>query len=154
MLFPGFAGNWQSSGIFTYSSGSWMTITSGVDNSLTGVGADRPNVVANARLDDPAIRQWFNTAAFVKNGPGAYGNAGPAILSGPGRWNLDAAVWRTFPIKEHVRADLRWEAFNVLNHPVWSAPNGNIQAGGGAFGTISTTAIDMRQLQLGLKYTF
>jgi hypothetical protein len=46
----------------------------------------------------------------------------------------------------------RLEAFNVLNHPVWGAPNGNVAAGG--FGEISTTAIAMRQLQLGLKYSF
>jgi hypothetical protein len=59
----------------------------------------------------------------------------------------------------------RLEAFNVFNHPVWGAPNGNVLAGPtfpGApanaahqgFGVISSTALPMRQLQLGLKYSF
>ena len=53
----------------------------------------------------------------------------------------------------------------VANHPSWGAPNGNIMAGAAfpgapanaahqGFGVISTTAIPMRQLQLGLKYSF
>jgi hypothetical protein len=57
------------------------------------------------------------------------------------------------------------EAFNVLNHPVWGAPNGNVQAGPAfvgapanaphsGFGVVTTTAVPMRQLQAGLKYSF
>ena len=63
------------------------------------------------------------------------------------------------------RSQARVEAFNVLNHPVWGAPNGNILAGGAfpgapenaahqGFGVITSTALPMRQIQLGLKYTF
>jgi hypothetical protein len=53
----------------------------------------------------------------------------------------------------------------VFNHPVWGAPNGNILAGAAfpgapanaahqGFGVITTTAIPMRQIQLGVKYSF
>jgi hypothetical protein len=53
----------------------------------------------------------------------------------------------------------------VFNHPSWGAPNGNILAGAAfsgapsnaahqGFGVISSTALPMRQLQLGLKYSF
>jgi hypothetical protein len=146
------AGHWLASGIFTASTGSPMTITSGVDNSLTGVGADRPNVVADGHIDNPTIRQWFNTSAFVKNGPGTYGNAGPGILTGPGRWNLDGAVWRTFRITEQVRADLRWEAFNVLNHARFNNPGTSLNTGN-TFGVISS-AQDPRIMQGALKFTF
>ena len=38
------AGNWQASGIYTFTSGSWLTMTDGTDVSLTGLGTDRPNV--------------------------------------------------------------------------------------------------------------
>jgi len=146
------AGHWQASGIFTASTGSPMTITSGVDNSLTGVGSDRPNVIADARRDNPTIGQWFNTAAFVKNGPGTYGNAGPGILTGPGRWSLDAAIWRTFTFSERVRSDLRWEAFNVLNHARFNNP-GTTLSNGNTFGVISS-AQDPRIMQVALKVVF
>lgn len=146
------AGHWQASGIFTASSGSPLTIASGVDNSLTGVGADRPNVIGDAKLADPAIQQWFNTAAFVKNGPGTYGNNGPGNLTGPGRWNLDAAIWRTFRIREQIRTDLRWEAFNVLNHARFNNPGTSLSSGN-TFGIISS-AQDPRIMQVALKVTF
>ena len=71
------------------------------------------------------------------------------------------------PYNEHHQVQFRAEAFNLLNHPNWGGPNGNINAGAAipgqpanaphaGFGTINTlaTGIDMRQLQLGLKYTF
>jgi hypothetical protein len=146
-----FAGNWQASGIFTYSSGSWMTITSGVDNPLTGVGSGRPNVSGDWHVAQPTLSQWFNTAALTKNGPGAYGNAGTSIIPGPYGWNLDGAVWRTFPIREQVKADLRWEAFNVLNHARFNNP-GTTLSNGNTFGEINSQA--PRILQVALKITF
>jgi hypothetical protein len=53
---------------------------------------------------------------------------------------------------EQHRLQFRFEAFNVLNHPVWGAPNSNTQSPG--FGSINGTAVAMRQLQVALKYLF
>jgi hypothetical protein len=69
------------------------------------------------------------------------------------------------PYSEHHQVQFRFEAFNVLNHPSWSNPNGNILAGAvfpgqpstnahQGFGTITGTTVPMRQLQLALKYSF
>ena len=68
---------------------------------------------------------------------------------------LDFSVHKNFrmPWDGHS-LQFRAEAFNVLNHPVWGAPGGNISSAN--FGVISSTAggINMRQLQMGLKYSF
>jgi hypothetical protein len=146
------AGNWQASSIFTYSSGSWMTITSGVDNSLTGVGADRPNVVGDWHVAQNTLSQWFNTAAFSKNGPGQYGNAGVAIIPGRANWNLDAAIWRSFSLKEAIKLDVRWEAFNVVNHTRFNNPGTALNTGN-TFG-ITSSAQAPRIMQAALKMTF
>lgn len=69
------------------------------------------------------------------------------------------------PYSEHHALQFRLEAFNVFNLPVWGAPNANIRAGAAfpgapanavhqGFGVISSTALPMRQLQVGLKYLF
>ncbi len=78
---------------------------------------------------------------------------------------MDAALHKSFVIHEHHQFQIRFEAFNVLNHPNWGEPSANILAGAAiageptnyahaGFGTISGTATSMRQIQLGMKYTF
>jgi len=37
-------------------------------------------------------------------------------LRGPGLWNLDLAMTKTFPVTEHVNVEFRAEGFNILNH--------------------------------------
>lgn len=146
------AGNWQGSSIFTASSGSWLTITSGVDSSLTGVGSDRPNIVGDWHVTQNTLTQWFNTAAFARNAAGQYGNAGVGIIPGRANWNLDASISRTFPVKEVLKVDLRWEAFNVLNHARFNNPGTSLNAGT-TFG-VTSTAQAPRIMQLALKVTF
>ena len=145
------AGNWGLSQIFTYRSGSPLTITSGADNSLTAAGMDRPNVIADPHVDAPTINRWFNVSAFQANSAGTYGNAGRGILFGPSAWNFDFALWRIVPIREGVSTDLRFEAFNLFNHARFGDPATNIRSG--TFGRI-TTAADPRILQLAFKVTF
>jgi hypothetical protein len=88
-------------------------------------------------------------------------------VTAPGTFGIDAELHKAFvmPYNEHHQLQFRFEAFNVLNHPNWGGPNGNILAGGAipgapagsahaGFGVISSIAIPMRQLQVALKYTF
>ena len=78
---------------------------------------------------------------------------------------IDAALAKNFVLPNGHRIQARVEAFNVFNHPVWGAPNGNILAGAAfpgasenaahqGFGVITSTALPMRQIQLGVKYSF
>jgi len=51
-------GNWQISPIVTYHTGSWYAPYDGIDNSLSGVGLDRPDAIGNPyvkNLHTPAI---------------------------------------------------------------------------------------------------
>jgi hypothetical protein len=146
------AGDWQTSGIYTYTSGAWLTMTDGTDVSLTGLGGDRPDVAADWHVASPTIKQWFNTSAFTKQAAGTFGNAGRSTIVGPANWNLDAALWRTFRVTESTKVDLRMEAFNVLNHTRFNNP-GTALNNGNTLGQI-TSALDPRILQLALKLNF
>jgi len=144
-------GHWQLGSLFSVHTGFPFTPTTGVDNSLTGVGQDRPNVVGSPYVRDTNSLVWINPAAFVANPLGTFGNAGYNSLIGPGYYDLDANLTRRFQIREHQRFELRFEFFNILNHtnlnlPVTSRSSAN-------FGRIQSAA-DPRILQFAAKFNF
>ena len=145
------ANDWQLSVIATKRTGFWLTPTTGTDSSLTGVGADRPNAIRSATLSNPTIFSWFDTGAFVANPPGTYGNAGRDSIESPGGFNIDAAAMRHIAVTERSYFELRAEAFNVLNHPVFQNPGTTLSSQN--FGRI-LSANDPRILQFALKYVF
>jgi hypothetical protein len=161
-------GGWQIGGIWTMQSGLPQVITiGGVDRSGTGNGYDRPiaTLASNGYAANLTPSRWYDPAAFVEQPAGTYGNVGRDTMITPAIRALDFDAHKEFRIHESHRLQFRIEAFNVLNHPVWSAPNGNILAGATfpgqpatnahqGFGVVSGTAIAMRQLQMALKYSF
>ncbi len=162
-------GGWQLGGIWTAQTGLPQNISiGGVDRSNTGVGYDRPNGTGvNPYVSSPTPSRWYDPAAYVEAPSGTFGNVGRNTLVGPGIFALDMDAHKEFhmPYKEGHTLQFRLEAFNVMNHPVWTAPNGNILAGAAfagqpstnahqGFGVITGTAVPMRQVQLALKYFF
>jgi len=151
-----FAGGWQIGGIWTLQSGFPQTITIGGSDRSGGGGLfDRPNATGiSPYMSNPTPSAWFNPAAFVLEPAGTFGNVGRNTAIGPGFFTLDFSAHKEFrmPYSEQHTLQFRFEAFNVLNHPVWGAPNSNTQSSG--FGTVTGTAVAMRQLQLALKYYF
>ncbi len=165
-------GYWNGSGIFTASSGSPFTVTSINSNYTTnGIGGDRPNRFANpyvggtvaanpnAQSGCPTVvhawQNWFNPCAYGNNPTfGQFGDEGRNQLYGPGAWDFDMAIWRTFPISERVHLDFRAEVFNLFNHPVLSNPSSSLSSStpGRISSVVSTT--NPRQLQGAIKINF
>ncbi len=83
-----------------------------------------------------------------------FGDSGRNVLSAPGRNNLDLSLQRDFrvPIEHAAVLQFRLEAFNALNHPQFAAPGATV--GNAAYGTITGTSNENRQLQLGVRVTF
>jgi hypothetical protein len=150
------AGNWQLSGILSIQSGAFWTVTSGRDNSLTGVNLDRPDLVGNYALDNRTFSNWFNAGAFRANAGGSFGNAGRDIVLGPKTINCDLGLMRQFPIHESIKLEFRAEAFNVINHPnldTTVTSSFHLSLSDPKIGQI-TGAADPRILQFALKLHF
>jgi hypothetical protein len=163
-------GGWQTGGIFTLQSGMPGTLgIGGIDNASTAAGGyDRPNAMGvSPYLDNPTPSRYWNPDAYVEAPPGQFGNVGRNSIVGPGIIGFDAEIHKVFqmPWKENHRIQFRFEAFNVLNHPNWGMPSLNILSGAARpgqpstaahqnFGVVTSTQGAMRQLQLGLKYSF
>jgi hypothetical protein len=150
-------GGWELSGLVRLASGNPFSVISGRDNSLTAVGNDRPDVIGDPNLPTDRPRQdliarYFNTDAFRANATGRFGNAGRNTIIGPGVANVDAGLFKEFPIwKESHKLQLRSEFFNLFNRPNFNNPTNNLISP--SFGRI-LSAQPARQIQLALKYLF
>jgi hypothetical protein len=77
----------------------------------------------------------FNPAAFTlppldptTGDPTRQGDFGRNGLRGFGAWQWDFAAHRDFPLNEHLQLQFRAELFNVLNHPNFAPPGGDLNA--------------------------
>jgi hypothetical protein len=144
-------GDWQLSPIISARSGFPFSPAAGQDNSRTGVGADRPDIVGDPYVRNLNTQQWLNPAAFVANAVGAFGNAGWNSLRSPGSFNIDVGLSRYFRIRESHALQLRFEFFNATNHTNFNGPTSSITNAN--FGRILSSA-DPRILQFAMKYSF
>jgi hypothetical protein len=145
-------GNWQLAPIVAYHTGTWFYALDGVDNSLSGIGLDRPDVLGNPYVKSTTgSLKWLNASAFSFSPPGTFGDSGRCSLEAPGYFDIDAAVSRYFTIKENQRLELRFEFFNVTNHVNFSAPDPVVTDP--TFGQILSD-VAPRILQFAMKYTF
>jgi hypothetical protein len=150
---------WQTYGVVTLQTGRPFTVAllPEFDNSNTGIsnlgflGNDRPNLVGQARLDNPTPERWFNPAAFVIPPFGRFGNSGRNILDGPGYQNVNFSLVKNTAIKEDVTVQFRAEFFNLFNHPNFGLPDNFV--GSPSFGRVYS-ADSPRRIQFGLKLLF
>jgi hypothetical protein len=114
---------------------------------------ERMNRVCDGNLSggQQSVMEWFNTSCFVPPARGTFGNAGSAILIGPGFNSLDASIFREFRLREETMLQFRWEAFNALNNGNYNAPNTSYGSAG--YGVITSEG-PKREMQFSLRLSF
>jgi hypothetical protein len=155
-------GGWQVNGILTFQSGTPLIITQGLNNTNlfslsqrpTWTGAD-PNIAGSDVSKNDKILRWFDTSAFSVTPAFRFGNT-PRVMPNlrtDGVKNLDFSLFKNNYFHGGRRnAQLRIEAFNVLNRVQFGVPN--TQAGNSNFGIVSSQANGPRQIQLAIKLMF
>lgn len=130
--FPGkLVNGWMLNSILTAQSGFPFTVSSGVDNSLTGIGRDRADYLgADPMLDTgrphgQLIAWYFNTAAFGPNAVGMFGNSGKNILRWPRFFDVDFGATKRTEIREGMGLEFRAEFLNLFNNVNFNNPNSN-----------------------------
>lgn len=156
---------WQISGITIANSGTPISIGYGTDTIGLGGGvSNRADLLPGVSTYGPKTqKQFFNTAAFsapaaawaVGSSGGVnagFGNSGKDKVVGPGRFNTDLSIFKSFPIvKEGLRLQIRAESYNTFNHTQFQ----NVDSGftDGNFGQV-TSAWDPRTFEFGGKLLF
>ena len=166
----------------TYVGGPCATCEVVVNTPYGGAsrGVRRPDLIPGV---DPYIRdgglQWLNPAAFAIPQPGTYGNLERGALRGPNFRQVDMLLSKRFAIAGDVKAEFRWEVFNVFNITNYDMPPATLNnslgtgtnqvqpgqaftqaAAGAAFGRLRSTVGQTvglgtnRQMQFALRLQF
>lgn len=183
-----FAGGWTTSFVFQAQSGNPIFLTSSNQGESypirigdpyapggTADPATQPNFVCATKTK--TLAQWFNPCAF-KNPPQAapttipsqnliaesvagnipFGPYGRQSIKGPGFWDLDMSLFKSFPIPIHESSlEFRADAFNVLNHPSFGNPGSGLTGSTGQ--AITSTRFsgiipDARVIQVAARLSF
>jgi hypothetical protein len=160
-------GGWTLSGLWRWTSGYPFTVGSGfgwatnfelesaailtAPAPTTGtfkIGGTTPNVFKDPTSALSDFRQSF---------PGESGQRNELV--GPGTFNIDAALSKSWRITESQAVKFTWETFNVTNTPRFDVGtmqlNGNNSlSNSSSFGNFSSTLSQQRVMEFAMRYTF
>jgi len=158
--------HWQISGIGSFVSGSPMSVGFGTTTAVdfTGTPTQGARIVV---LSDPVLpksertfKRFFRTEVFRMPAVGTFGNAARSVIRGPGVNNWDIALFKSVPVHERFRVQVRWETYNTFNHTQFSGVDTTArfdtatgQQVNARFGEM-TAARPARIMQLGLRLLF
>jgi len=122
--------DWQVNGTFVAYSGTPFTVTasnSALDQRGNQQTADLIGDLKRVGVgpDEP----YYDPASFANVTEQRYGNTGRNQFYGPGYWNLNMSIFRTFRLTQRKRLQVRFEGFNIQNLPRWNNPNNSVTSG-------------------------
>jgi hypothetical protein len=140
---------WQLSGNVAFLTGPPLAVAMQTDTA--GIGRPvRPDWKGSIKTPR-TMEQWFDPTAFSAPAPLTFGNSPIDAVYGPGSRSWDMAVFRNFRVRERLKLQYRFEAYNVLNH--FDLNNPGTTFGTANFGKI-TGKSNPRNVQMGLKVLF
>lgn len=154
-------GGWAVAPILTWQSGFPFTVMSGLDNSFSGDFSDRADLaggglgaaaLSTSRSVGAQVAEYFNTAVFVPNALGTFGDEPKNGLRGPGLFNTDLAILKNTSFGERYTVQFRAELYNAFNNVNFGAPDAVLTDP--QFGQLTYTATGPRIMQFALKLLF
>jgi hypothetical protein len=150
-------GGWKTNGIMRLADGRPLTFSVADGNPIPTYGGQRPNIVGTPKRfhgTDWVDNYFVDKTVFQRPADFTLGNA-PRALGGirsPWTFTADLSLGKQFLLREEMNIELRIEAKNALNHPVFAGPNTSVDDSN--FGKIFSTAVGPREVQLAVKFNF
>jgi hypothetical protein len=163
-------GGWGLDAIATIQSGDALTIADTNSANVFGISEDRAQITGSCTKSqmvrpgpvESKLNGYFNASCFTTppaigaDGVGtAFGDSSTGIVDGPRQANLDLELSKTISFdwpREKSSLTFRAEFYNAFNHPQFSNPDSNFTSP--TFGVITSSAVNPRVGQLGLKFAF
>src|SRR6266545_1587579 len=173
-------GGFQVSGVMSITSGlPFYVIQGSAPNLLAGGSAQVPNQtnpvirtlggIGTASQRGSAAGPWFDNTvlnttiqgvtctsncAWAPETGARFGSGGRNNLRGPGFFETDMSIYRTFSVSERVQLQLRAEALNATNHANFANPVSDINNSNFGFITGTTGPNQSRQWRFGARVSF
>ncbi len=125
------AGGWQTNWILSRYSGLPFTVaTSGTSVNAPGNTQTADQLLSNVNIPGGhgVGQPYFDPNAFGPVNDVRFGSSGRNLLRGPGVFNLDGSVFRTFAVTERFKLQFRAECFGVTNTPQFNNPGATVSA--------------------------
>jgi hypothetical protein len=150
-------GGWSLNAFAVAQTGYPLSVTQPNNNSVIGASYQRPNATGISPETSGSTEQrlsgWLNPAAFSQAPQFTFGDISRFITArGPGLFNLDFSIFKTFAIRERIKAQFRAEALNATNTPYFGTPNTTLTSS--SFGLITSQINNPRLIQLGVRVAF
>jgi hypothetical protein len=155
-------GGWKTNGVWRISYGRPLPFFTYDGVSLPTYGGQRPNIMGRPKRTKGKDSDWINNYfanpdVFQLPQQYTFGNAPRATgaIRSPVAFNTNMSIQKVFGLsrlREGMSFELRLEAENALNHPVFGTPDTSVDDPN--FGVISYTSNGPRQVQLGGKFNF
>lgn len=162
-------GGWELATIVSLQSGNPFTVNDGGAGASNlnggvlfgGITTVRPNVTGPVTVtNNPTGWLSFAPGTFVNPTTG-FGNLGRNSFVGPGWEDVDFSVVKNTKVTERMNAQIRLDAFDLLNHPNFGQPSSLFTSPTATtLGVISSTRFpagdsgSSRQLQVAIKFQF
>ena len=153
--------DWQLNGVVGMSSGRPFSVTANGDTLNTPSNLQTAELVGTIRKvgEIGASGTFYDPAAWQQPQGVKFGNTGRNSLRGPGIFNADASLFRSFPMGGARRLEFRVEAINVTNTPKFNNPTNNVTSGSfmritGVNDQGGAVNYPERQIRLGLRFAF
>ena len=153
--------DWQLNGVLGISSGTPFSVTANGDVLNTPSNMQTADLVGEIRSvgEVGASGTYYDPAAWQQPSGVRFGDTGRNSVRGPGMFNVDASLFRSFPLGATRRLEFRLEAINVTNTPKFNNPTNDVTSGSfmritGVNNVGGAVNFPERQVRLGLRFAF
>jgi Carboxypeptidase regulatory-like domain/TonB dependent receptor len=148
--------DWQLNGVLGVFSGIPFNMSASSTEVNTPSNRQTPDQIGEARKigEVGASGLFYDPSAWAQPTGVRFGTVGRNALRGPGGFNLDVSLFRSFPLGGTRRLEFRAEAFNLTNTPTFAVPNGDVTSPNFMRITAIQGGFSERNIRLGLRFSF
>src|SRR3984957_17181801 len=152
-------GGWKTNGIWRIADGRPLTFTLADGNAIPTYGAMRPNISGTPKRNhgsDWVDNYYADNSIFSRPPDFTLGDAPRAIgsIRSPWAFTPNLSINKQFPIREEMFVEVRLEARNAFNHPVFGTPDTTVDDTGNFGKIFYKSGTGPREMQLAIKLNF